>query len=78
MRGAIKLPDVQYVRFILEDRRLVVVHIEVVWSGEEGHHGWETGRASFPVHTVSACAISRDLDREGHWHTQHPAPHAHG
>jgi hypothetical protein len=61
VRCAIKLPDVQYVRFVLEDRRFVVVHIEVIWSGEERHDRWETGRASFPVHTVSACAVSRDL-----------------
>ena len=64
MRCAIKLSDVQDVRFVLEDRRLVVVHIEVIWSREQRHYGWETGRASFPVHTVSACIISDDLDTE--------------
>lgn len=64
MRCAIKLSDVQYVRLVLEDRRLVVVHIEVIWSREQRHHGWETGRASFPVHTVSACIISDDLDTD--------------
>jgi len=54
VRRAIKLPDIQNVRFIFEDRRLVVVHVKIVWSGKECHHGWETSRASFPVHAVPA------------------------
>src|SRR6266403_5974534 len=52
MWRAIKLPNIQNVRFIFEDRRLVVVHVKIIWSGKERHHGWETSRASFPVHVV--------------------------
>jgi hypothetical protein len=52
---AIKLPYIQNVRFIFEDRCLVVVHVKIIWSGKQCHHGWETSRASFPVHAVPAC-----------------------
>lgn len=54
MWRAIELPNIQNVRFIFEDRRLVVVHVKIIWSGKERHHGWETSRASFPVHAVPA------------------------
>jgi hypothetical protein len=70
VRRAIKLPNVQHVRFIFEDRRLVVVHVQVIWSGEECHHGWETSRASFPVHTVPVSTLSHDLNNseKKHWY----------
>ena len=61
VRCTIKLPNIQHVCFIFEDRRLVIVHVKVVWSGEECHHGWETSRTSFPVHAVPVYTLSHDL-----------------
>jgi hypothetical protein len=79
MRRAIKLPNIQNVRFIFEDRRFVVVHVKIIWGGKKRHHGWETSRASFPVHAVPAyntplATIYTQVDRRL---TQHLAPHGH-
>ncbi len=57
----IELPDTEYFRFVYEDRRLVVVHVKILWSGKECYHRWETSRASLPVHTVPVYTISHDL-----------------
>jgi len=61
---AIELPDIKYLRFIYEDRRLVVIHVRMICSGIECHHRWDTLRASFPVHAVPAYTFS-------HWHDLH-------
>ena len=50
MGGAIKLPDIKDIAFILEDSSLVVVTIEVVRARKEGHDGWETCRPRLSVH----------------------------
>lgn len=38
---AVELPYSDIVRDILYDGSTVVVHIEVVWGGEDGDQGWE-------------------------------------
>jgi hypothetical protein len=76
---AIELSDVQYVRFILEDCSLVVIHVKIIWSREKCHDGWETCRAGLPVHTVSARLIKLKHDtRENRRRTQHLALRARG
>lgn len=53
MWRAVKLSDIHDVVLILEDCGLVVIDVEVVWSGEDSHDGWESGSAGFSVHAVS-------------------------
>ena len=53
MWGSVELPDVEYIALVLENGSLVVVYVQVVRSGEEGHHGRETGGPSLPVHAIS-------------------------
>ena len=53
MRCAVELSNVHDVALILEDSCLVVVHIEVVGCGEDGHDGGETCCLCFAVHTVA-------------------------
>lgn len=52
MRAAIKLPNVHHVRFVLQHRGLVVIHVEIVGRAENCHHGGETGRLRFAVHSI--------------------------
>lgn len=52
MRGAVELPDIHHVVLVLQNRGLVVVHIEVVWSAKDGHHTRESCCSSLPVHAV--------------------------
>ena len=64
MRCATKLSDIQQVRFVLEDRRLVVMHIEVIWSRKQRYYGWDTSLVTFPAQPVSTCIIKEDLEAE--------------
>ena len=52
MRGTIELPDIKDVAFILENSRLVVVNIEIVWAREKCHDGWEACPPRLSIHPV--------------------------
>jgi hypothetical protein len=52
MRSAVKLPDIQDVAFVLEDSGFVVVHVEVVWGGKEGHNRGEASCSGFTIHAI--------------------------
>ena len=52
MWGAVELANVQYITFVLQDRCLVVVDVEIVRSGEKSHDRRETSSPGFAVHTI--------------------------
>ena len=52
MRGAIELSDVHDIALVLQDGCFVVVYVEVVRGGEQGHHRREAGRPRLAIHTV--------------------------
>jgi len=51
---AVELPDIHDVAFVFQHCRFVIIYIEVIWGGENGHHGWKTCRLGFAVHAVSS------------------------
>jgi hypothetical protein len=53
VRRAVELPDVHHVALVLQDGCLVVVDIQVVWSTEDSHDGWEASRLCLPIHPIS-------------------------
>jgi len=52
MRRAIELPNVHHIALILQDGRLIVVDIQIVWGTEDSHYGWEAGRLRLPIHPI--------------------------
>ena len=52
MWHAVKLPDAEHVRLVLDHRRLVVVDVEVIWRREKGHDARESRLATLAVHAV--------------------------
>ena len=58
MWRAVKLPDIHHVALVLKHRRFVVVHVEVVGCGEDGHDGGEARGFGFAVHSVAGDDIS--------------------
>ena len=61
MGSAIELPDVKDIAFVLEDGCLVVVTVEVMWTREEGHNGWETCRPRLPIHPIAKITARINL-----------------
>jgi len=59
MGRAVKLPDVHNVAFVLQDSRFVVVHVEIIGSGENGHDRRKAGRLGLAIHAVSTLPIQR-------------------
>ena len=53
VRGAVKLPDVHDIAFILKYSSFVVVNIEVVWGGEDSHDRRESSCLRFAIHAVA-------------------------
>lgn len=53
MRRAVELSDVHHVALVLQDSRLVVVHVEVVRGAEDSHDGREACRLGLAVHAIS-------------------------
>ena len=49
----VELPDVEDIALVLQDSGLVVVDIEIVGCGEEGHYGREASCPCLTVHAVS-------------------------
>lgn len=54
MRSTVELSDIHDVVFVLEHGGLVVVDVEVVWCGEDGHDGRKSGRTRLAVHPVAS------------------------
>ena len=54
MRRAVELSDVHNIVLIFKDGRLVIIDIQVVRSGEDGHDTWESGGASLAIHSISS------------------------
>ena len=50
MRGVNELTDIENIIFILENSRLVVVAIEIVWAREKCHDGWEACHPPPSIH----------------------------
>ena len=50
----VELPDAEHVRLVLDHGRLVVVHVQVVWRGEERHDAREPRLAALAIHPVPA------------------------
>ena len=65
VRCAVELPYVHDVTFVLQNRSFVIVHVEIVRRGENGHNGGEARAFRLPVHAV---AVSPDSSV-----THHPA-----
>jgi len=57
MGSTIKLSDVHDITFILEDSGLVIVYIEVIWRGKDGHHRRETGCFRLAVHAIPGFTV---------------------
>lgn len=57
MRGAVELPNVHDVVFILQNGGFVVVYIQIVRSAENGHDTGKPCSASLAIHAV-ACILS--------------------
>ena len=56
MRCAIELSNVHDVILILQNRRFVVVNVEVIRSTEYGHDTGESCRPGLPIHAI-ACIL---------------------
>lgn len=54
MRGAVELSNIHNIVLVFQNCRFVVVNIEIVGSGEDGHDAGEAGRSSFSVHSISS------------------------
>lgn len=80
MGGTVELPDIEHITLVLEDCRLVVVTVKVVWAREEGHNGWEARRPRLSIHPIAKIAARISVFEEDHqlWlnHTQHLGLHA--
>jgi len=53
MRCAIELPDVHNIVFVFQDSSFVIIYIQIVGGGENGHDSWKLCCACFPIHTIS-------------------------
>jgi len=77
MGSAIKLSDVHDITFILEDSGLVIVYVEVIWRGKDGHHGGETSCFRLAVHAIPGLTFRLHINGETLVHTPHLEPHVH-
>ena len=62
MGTAVELTDVHHIVLVLEHGSLVVVHIEIVGSREDGDERREPGGLAFSVHSVARvlCFVCSD------------------
>ena len=51
---AVELSDVHDIVLVLQDRSLIVVHVEVVRGGEDGHHTRKACRPCLAVHSIAS------------------------
>jgi hypothetical protein len=75
MWSTVELPDVHDVALIFENSGFVIVHVEIIGGGKDGHDGGEACAFRFAVHSVSSRPMSASFDEIKIGHTQHPAPH---
>jgi hypothetical protein len=59
MGRTVELPDVHNVAFILQNSRFVIIHVEIIGSGENGHDGGKTGCLGLAIHAISASVIQK-------------------
>jgi hypothetical protein len=65
MRRTVELPDIHDIVLVFENRRLVVVDVEVIWCREYRHDRREAGCFGFPIHPVaSVLSLVCTDDRE--------------
>ena len=55
MGRTIELADVHDVALIFEHSCFVIVDVEVVGSGEDGHNRWEACRFGLAIHAIPRC-----------------------
>ena len=53
MGRAIELSDVHDVAFVLQNGCFIVIYVEIIRSGENGHNGWKTGGFGLAIHAIS-------------------------
>jgi hypothetical protein len=56
MRSRVKLPDVHDVALVFQDGGFVVIDVEVVRGGEDGHDRGKTCGLRLPIHTIT-CVL---------------------
>ena len=72
----VELPDVEEIALVLQDSGFVVVDIEIVGCGEEGHYGREASCPCLTVHAVSRLGVNTsEIARLKAQLTQHPELH---
>lgn len=67
MGSTIKLPDIHDITLIFEYGGFVIVDIEIVGRGKDGHHGRESGRFCLAVHPIPGLLFSngwQDLQKD--------------
>ena len=65
MRSAVELSDVHNVILVFEDGGLVVVNVEIVRGGEDGHNTREARGSRLAIHAVaSILGLVGSNDRE--------------
>lgn len=52
MRSAVELADVHDIAFVFQHCRLVVVDVEIIRSGENGHDRGETSALRLAIHPI--------------------------
>ena len=53
MRRTVKLTDIHHVVLVFQNGSLVIVHVEIVGSGEDGDQTWKARALALLVHTVA-------------------------
>lgn len=53
MWGIIKLLNVDFCSFELNDGSFIIIHVSIVWSRENGYDNWEPGLSIPFVHLIS-------------------------
>ena len=61
MWSTVELPDVHDVALIFENSGFVIVHVEIIGGGKDGHDGGEACAFGFAVHSVSSRHMSVTL-----------------
>ncbi len=57
MWHVVELPDAEHVRFVLDYRRFVIVHVQIIRRGEQRHDTRESRLAALAIHAISMHAF---------------------